>query len=283
MVVEACRGRGLAHVAMAHGQLDVSSPEAVREALERLRPWAVINCAARSGVDYAERHPGVSRQANAIGPAVLAESCAGRGVKLLTFSSDLVFNGLAGRPYTEADLVQPLNEYGRTKADGERMVLQALPGALVVRTGPLFGLTSERDPVTSFLRNVAAGRAVRFAEDEVVSPTYAPDLVQTVLDLLVDDAEGVWHVASGGAVSWAEFARLVARAAGIDEGRVVGAPGVELLVTAVRPAMSALVSLRHRLMPSLESAVARCVAGASAEVLRQCGELGRSVGEARVA
>ena len=125
------------------------------------------------------------------GPAALADACARRGVPLLTFSSDLVFGGDRDVPFVESDPLRPLNVYGRSKAEAEARVLEALPSALVVRTSAFFGPWDEHNFVTIALRELAAGRPFVAAEDAVISPTYVPDLVNASLDLLIDGERGL--------------------------------------------------------------------------------------------
>jgi len=88
-----------------------------------------------------------------------------------------------------------------------------------------------------------------------ISPTYVPDLVNTVLDLLIDEEHGLWHVANSGAATWAEFARLVALCSGYDPSKIEGRPTSALNLLAERPAFSVLASERARLMPSLEQGI----------------------------
>ena len=101
-------------------------------------------------------------------------------------------------------------------------MLEALPGALVVRTSAFFGPWDQANFVTAVVRALAAGGTFRAAEDVVVSPTYVPDLAHAGLDLLIDGAAGVWHLANAGAVTWPELARRAARRAGLDASAVAG-------------------------------------------------------------
>jgi len=126
-----------------------------------------------------------------VGPSVLAMVCRQRGIQLVTFSSDLVFDGATHRPYVESDPVAPLNIYGRTKAEAERRVLALAPGALVIRTSAFFGPSDRANFVTRLLETLSAGGTFRAASDAIVSPTYVPDLVDRALDLLIDGASGV--------------------------------------------------------------------------------------------
>lgn len=227
---------------------------------EESSPWAVVNAAGYVRVDDAEAERERCMRENAEGPSVLAGACAARGVSLVTFSSDLVFDGAASKPYLESDAVSPLNVYGRSKADAEARVLASHTSALVVRTSAFFGPWDEYNFVTLALRALSRGRRFAAASDSIISPTYVPDLVDACLDLLIDGERGVWHLANRGALSWAEFARLAARAAGLDESLVEARPTASFNFAARRPTFSALASERGALLPALEDALARYVA-----------------------
>src|SRR5947209_16752139 len=183
--------------------MDIADAEAVASALEEFEPWALVTAAGYVRVDDAEREPEACRRENADGPAVLADACAARGVALVTFSSDLVFDGSLRRPYVERDATSPLNVYGRSKAEAEARVLAAHPSALVVRTSAFFGPEDEYNFVTAALRALAEGRRFAAARDSVVSPTYVPDLAGVCLDLLIDGERGLWHLSNQGALPWA--------------------------------------------------------------------------------
>jgi dTDP-4-dehydrorhamnose reductase len=254
-----CVERGLAHHALGRQELDVAEPAQMAAALDAYRPWAVVNAAGYVRVDDAERDRERCFRENARGPALLAELCAERGIALATFSSDLVFDGLQGAPYVESSAPSPLNAYGESKAEAERLVLAALPSALVVRTSAFFGPWDEHNFVTLALRALAAGIPFAASDDAVVSPTYVPDLVHATLDLLIDGESGVWHLANEGSLAWAELARRAAAAAGLDPALVEGRATATLGLAARRPAYSALASERGRLMPSVENAICRYV------------------------
>src|SRR4051794_13949614 len=104
-------------------------------------------------------------------------------------------------PYVERDAIGPLNVYGRSKAEADARVLEAMPSALVVRTSAFFGPWDEHNFVTIALRALAAGHHFVAAEDSVVAPTYVPDLVHASLDLLIDGERGIWHLANATAIS----------------------------------------------------------------------------------
>lgn len=251
-----CEERGIPYRRLTRQQMDIADPHSVAKALDEQRPWAVVNAAGYASVDGAERNALRCYRDNAEGPAVLAAACAERGLPFLTFSSDLVFDGAQSIPYLEGDAVAPLNVYGISKGEAEARVLALLPSALVVRTSALFGPWDERNVLTRTLQAVAQGRTVVAADDQVLSPTYVPDLVHTSLDLLIDGESGLWHLANQGAITWADLARTAARAAHLDADRVVGSSTRgNNPRRAARPAYSVLGSERGQLLSTLDDAL----------------------------
>lgn len=252
-----CDLRGIPYRLLKRQEMDITDPVSVREVLQELNPWAVVNAAGYVRVDDAEREPDACLRVNTEGPAILATACAERNVPLLTFSSDLVFDGLGSIPYVESDAVAPLNVYGRSKALAEERVLKAHPNALTIRTSAFFGPWDEYNFVTIALRCLSAGQTFTAAEDAIVSPTYVPDLVNTSLDLLIDGECGLWHLANNSAIAWSDLAILAAKKAGITTGYVAALPMRELNLAAVRPSYSVLGSDRGVLLPCLDRALSR--------------------------
>ncbi|MEN3332804.1 MAG: dTDP-4-dehydrorhamnose reductase [Blastocatellia bacterium] len=252
-----CAARGLSYALMSRREMDIADRQSVQAALSRLKPWAVVNAAGYVRVDDAERDAARCMRENSDGPAVLAAECAALGIRLVTFSSDLVFDGAQTAPYVESDRVAPLNVYGASKAQVEARVLQCLPSALVIRTSAFFGSEDEYNFVTQALRTLSAGQMFVAANDLLVSPTYVPDLVNASLDLLIDGEQGIWHLANAGAITWVDLARLAASIAGISGERLKARPAATLGFIARRPSYSVLRSERGDLMPSLEEALMR--------------------------
>lgn len=249
-----CEVRGLPYHLLGRAEMDITDPASVARALDEVQPWALINTAGYVRVDDAESDPRNLRE-NVEGAASLARACAERGLALLTFSSDLVFDGEKGAPYLESDEPRPLGEYGRSKSLAEEAVLKACPEALVVRTAAFFGPWDAHNFVTLALGALRRGEVWRAASDQVVTPTYVPDLVNASLDLLIDEERGLWHLAHPDPVSWADLARLVAQRAGLNVNLVEGVPGAQLGQVARRPAYSALGSERGWIMPRLDEAL----------------------------
>lgn len=255
-----CADRGLPCRVLGRAALDIAEPASVRAALARYRPWAVVNAAGYVRVDEAESDPERCFRENTQGPAVLAAECARAGIGLVTFSSDLVFDGACSAPYLEDAAVAPLNVYGLSKARAEELVLRRHAGALVVRTSAFFGPWDRYNFITCALRALGDGVAFPAAEDLTVSPTYVPDLVHACLDLLVDGEAGVWHLSNGQAITWADLARRAAEVAGTNPASLRPCSAVRLGYAARRPRYSALGSARAFAMPSLDDALARCLA-----------------------
>jgi dTDP-4-dehydrorhamnose reductase len=237
----------------------------------RVQPWAVINAAGYARVDDAERDSDACFDLNTTGAGYVAEACQAAGVPLVSYSSDLVFDGNKDQPYTEGDEPHPLNVYGASKAEGERKVLEAMPEALVVRTSAFFGPWDAHNFLARTLDALQRGEPWRAAADVVVSPTYVPDLVDATLDLLIDQERGIWHLTNDGAVSWFEFARSAARACGAPVELIEPAAAADLPWPATRPPYSVLGSARGRIMRSTDAAVAAFAHTVGSGIIEACG------------
>ncbi|AFZ23191.1 dTDP-4-dehydrorhamnose reductase [Cylindrospermum stagnale PCC 7417] len=259
-----CEARGISYHLLTRQELDIANPASVYAVLTELQPWAVVNAAGYVRVDDAEREPHLCIRINTFGAEILATACQKNNIALLTFSSDLVFDGASTNPYVETDAVAPLNVYGHSKALAEELVLQANPASLVIRTSAFFSPWDDYNFVTIALRQLSAGNTFFAAEDAIVSPTYVPDLVHASLDLLIDGETGLWHLANKSAVfnltqgiAWVDLVRLAAKQAGVSVKNLIAMPTRELGLIAPRPNYSVLGSSRGELMPCLDSAISR--------------------------
>ena len=251
-----CELRGLRYLLLSRNDIDIASPASVALAFKKYRPWAVINAAGFVRVDEAEDEQKLCFRENTNGPTVIATTCAQRGIKMVTFSSDLVFGGEKGTPYIESDPVGPLNVYGRSKAAAESQVLFLNSDALIIRTSAFFGPWDQYNFVSVTLNQLRRGEIAAVPTDSTISPTYVPDLVNTVLDLMLDDEKGIWHISNQGAVSWSEFAHLFADMAKLNP-LILPQSSVELGLRAKRPAVVVMSSERATLLPSLDNALQR--------------------------
>jgi len=206
---------GLSLTALNRRQADITDRAVVREALARARPAVVINAAAYTAVDAAEDAPEAAFAVNRDGPAHLAEACAAAGVPLIHVSTDYVFDGAQGGPYTEADPVAPLGVYGRSKEAGERAVRAALDAHVILRTAWVHSAHGHNF-VKTMLRAGAQRPRLTVVDDQHGNPTAAPDLAAacvTVARRLLDapgpEAFGTFHLAGSGATTWCGFARAI--------------------------------------------------------------------------
>jgi dTDP-4-dehydrorhamnose reductase len=222
-----------------HQGLDVADRQAVRRALLDARPEWLINCAAFNDVDGAESNVEAAFRANADGPESLAGAAAELGVRMVHISTDYVFDGKKGSPYTEDDAPNPLSAYARSKLEGERRVLESGARACVLRTAWLYS-ARPGNFVTTIFRAALKGGPLRVVADQVGSPTSCADLARAIAGLLRRPQTGLFHVVNAGACSRYEFAKAIVR------GRVEVQPisTAEAARPAPRPAFSALISTR---------------------------------------
>jgi dTDP-4-dehydrorhamnose reductase len=212
----ACDERALPFHLTPRAELDITDPASIGAAIEQHQPWAVINTAGFVRVADAEAEREACFAWNADGAENLAQACAAAGIPLVTFSSDLVFDGSVGRPLLESDEVSPANVYGASKAEAERRVLAAQEEALIIRTAAFFGPWDRYNFAWQALSAVSEGRTFRASRTNLVSPTYVPDLCHASLDLLVDGEKGLWHLANEGGMRWYDLAVRLAEHAGFD-------------------------------------------------------------------
>ncbi|MCO5060518.1 MAG: dTDP-4-dehydrorhamnose reductase [Kiritimatiellae bacterium] len=182
-----------------------------RELADRLPPADIaINCAAFTRVDDAERERELCWNINAVGAHNVARACAQRRIPLLHLSTDYVFDGRKGSPYSESDPVAPLNYYGQSKREGELRVLEAGGPAVIVRTQSLYGVRG-RNFVRAILGQLQQNKTpLRVVSDQISSPTYTRHLAEALLDLAARrPPNGIVHAAASGACSWWDFAKAI--------------------------------------------------------------------------
>ena len=232
-------------------QVSVTDATALRALVEGTGPEVVFNCAAYNAVDRAESEPALAREVNAQGPFNAAVACRGTGAHLVHFSTNFVFDGELGRPYVESDEPAPLGAYARSKLEGERRVLEALPGVLVIRTAAVFGTRPPGIKAASFPDRILAlasrGEPLSVVSDQRVNPTYAADLAAAAVGLAEARFEGVAHVVAAGCCGWDEFARAVLSELDVRI-EVRGVAGSTLAAAARRPLNGCLGSTRVALL-----------------------------------
>jgi dTDP-4-dehydrorhamnose reductase len=274
LATEATR-QGRDVLALTSSQWDITDPRRADEIVQT--GDVVINCAAYTAVDDAEREQGRAYAINATGPEHIARACARVGARLVHISTDYVFDGEFGdappRPYEPGDAARPLSVYGQTKLSGEQAVLAALPQAVVVRTAWVYTGGNGKDFVAAMRKLAAGDGVVDMVDDQTGSPTYVADLVGALLEVAddrVNAPEGIVHAANGGEVTRCGQARAVFEIQGADPQRVRPVSSDDNPRPATRPAYSALSGRESQnaglspLRPwrvALETALAGPVAG----------------------
>jgi dTDP-4-dehydrorhamnose reductase len=250
-----CEARNIHHLVLSRADMDITNGEHIAQVIGRLNPWGIVNAAGYVNVDKAETEADDCMAVNCEGPARLASECKERGIRFLSFSTDLVFDGNRNEPYVESDGVNPLNVYGRSKAASEEAILRNNGDALVIRTSSFFGPWDAHNFITTTLAKLRDDKPVKAAGQVFVTPTYVPDLVHTCLDLLMDGDSGVFHITNGETVSWAQLATKAAVMAGYDTSLIRDVSERFLYWKAKRPRYSALASEKGITLPTLDEAL----------------------------
>jgi len=257
------QGRGYEVTGSDRPQLDITDGEAVERHLAQVDPQVVINAAAHNQVDVAEQEPQEVFLVNALAVRNVAIACRQVNALLVHYSTDYVFDGTAGRPYTEEDPTHPLGAYAVSKLAGEMYAQAYLDRPLIIRTSGVFGPgglhTARGNFVEMMLRLASAGKPIRVLEDHIASPAYAPLLAARSVDLVERGVHGIVHVGGGQPISWFNYAKLIFQIAGLNpELRPTNER--EYRTSARRPKFSALSNAKmERLglakMPPLEEAL----------------------------
>lgn len=218
-------------------EFDFDRPDTLAAAFQAASPSLLVNAAAWTAVDTAETEPDAAGRANRDGPATLAALCADAGIPMIHVSTDYVFDGLKGAPYTEADPTSPTGVYGRTKLEGEQAVMAACPRAVVLRTSWVYSAAG-KNFVRTMLGAAQKVPRLRVVADQRGCPTAARDLAAAIMAIapqLADagpDQSGVFHACGAGETTWHGLATAVFEEAA-RHGHPV--PAVDAIATADWP------------------------------------------------
>ena len=226
------------------GELDITNIDKVMELAREVQPYAIINCAAHTGVDACETEYDKAFKINAIGPRNLSIAARETGAKLMHISTDYVFDGKGTRPYVETDATNPQGAYGSTKLAGENFVKDFADRYFILRTAWLYG--DGKNFAKTMLRLSETNEKVRVVGDQFGSPTSASELTKAINALLFTENYGMFHATCEGSCSWAEFAREVFRLAG-KTTKVEAITTEEFGAPAPRPAYSILENRMFKL------------------------------------
>ena len=199
--------------------IDITSAESIAAALDAHEPDAVVNCAAFTAVDKAESCEEIARAVNALAPGLIGRECARRGIRVVHISTDYVFDGLREPPsaYVETDATSPLSAYGRTKREGEELLLDSGADAAILRTAWLYGARGRNFPKTMLRLAMAdPARRLRVVADQWGSPTWSLRLARQIRAVLEAPRfpTGIFHATAHGFTCWRDFAEVFLRAMG---------------------------------------------------------------------
>ena len=246
-----CVQKGIKAVGLGRAQCDITSSEAVAQALDTYCPTLAVNCAAYTAVDKAESEEAAALLINGEGPRILAEETARREMPLLHISTDYVFDGTKSSAYIESDPVAPVGAYGRSKLAGERAVQAGNPQHIILRTAWVYGVHGNNF-LKTMMRLARERDELRVVGDQRGCPTSTVDIAEAILAAAakldgVSQTWGVYHFAGTGETSWHGFAQEIVSAQAHITGK---SPAVSQITTADyptparRPANSALDSSR---------------------------------------
>jgi dTDP-4-dehydrorhamnose reductase len=238
-LVPALRAGGHEVAGMSIADADITDAAFLRDRLGAFRPDTVIHLAALTAVDRCESEPEEAFRVNEVGSRVVAEEANRVNAAVFALSTDYVFDGAKGSPYTEDDATAPLSVYGRSKLAGEDAVRAGASRWTIVRSAWLYGAAG-RNFVDTILDVAARQETLAVVDDQTGSPTYVADLAGGLASLVGARAQGLLHLANAGSATWFDLAREALRLTGGDPAKVRRATTAELGRPAPRPPHSAL-------------------------------------------
>ena len=227
-------------IALDRKELDLAKPDQIREMIRRIRPTVIINAAAYTAVDQAEKEESLAHVVNAEAPAIMAEEAKKIGAAVIHYSTDYVFDGTKRTPYQENDSTNPLNAYGRTKLAGEQAIQSSGVNQLIFRTAWVYS-TRGKNFLLTILRLATQREELRIVRDQIGAPTSSREIASAttqVLHRIYDPQEdspgwsgisGTYHMTAAGETNWYEFARAI-----LEEARKQTSAPAEWFTTATR-------------------------------------------------
>jgi dTDP-4-dehydrorhamnose reductase len=246
-------------------EVDLRDTRAIVDGIARVRPEAILNCAAYNQVDGAEDDPLAALQVNAMAVRAMAEAAEPIEATLVHYSTDFVFDGQASQPYVETDRARPRSTYGASKLLGEWFA-QQVTSHYVLRVESLFGGPHTRSSIDKIIASVEREEEARVFVDRVVTPSYVADVVDATERLLDRRAPiGLYHCVNSGVTNWLALGQEIARLLGKPEARLVPVRMADAKMRAQRPPYCALSNEKlaaaiGRPLPPWQDAIARHIA-----------------------
>jgi len=224
--------------AFNHNELDILDFKGLTNKFFELSPDVVINCAAYTKVDQAEREENLAYQVNAVGAKNVSFTSFKVKAKVLYFSTDYVFDGIKDSPYNEFDKPNPLSIYGKSKLFGEEFTKQFNPNHLILRTSWLYGINGSNF-VKSIIRLAKEKGELKVVNDQIGTPTYTLDVVNQTWQLIQDDSVGLYDCSNTGQTNWFEFAKKIVEQLNLNV-KILPIKTDEFPALAKRPSFSVL-------------------------------------------
>ncbi len=276
-------------IAVDVGEIDLANADSIRRVVRESAPDLIANAAAYTAVDQAESEPELALAINGVAPGILAEEAKRAGAALIHYSTDYVFDGSKGAPYTEEDQPRPISAYGRTKLAGERTIQAVDVPQLILRTSWVYGARGKNFLLT-ILRLARERDELRIVDDQVGAPTWSRAIAKATGGILkclgygqpgfieaCAAQRGIYHLSAAGQTSWHGFAAtILARAASAPPGESAFAlarvPALKPITTeqyplpAARPPYSVLSNVKLQsafgfALPDWETSLAECMSG----------------------
>ncbi len=250
-------------------ELSIDDGAAVQAYFEKTAPAYCINCAAYTAVDKAETERSQAMRINGKAAGLLATACARAGAKLVHISTDYVFDGTASIPYKEDDSTNPVNYYGATKLEGEKLCLANNADSIIIRTSWVYAAYGNNF-VKTMMRLMKERESLNVVDDQWGSPTYAVDLATVILSIIAADKDGggswvpgIYHYSNEGNINWHDFAVAIKKLTG-SACVVNPIPTSKYPTPAKRPAYSVMSkekikSTYHTVIPQWQSSLAVCI------------------------
>lgn len=231
--------------AASSADLDITDKESVFTLIKEFSPDAIVNAAAYTAVDKAENEPDIAALVNTIGPGNLASAAKAFGARFIHISTDYVFDGTAKLPYLESDTTNPLGIYGKSKLNGELVVLEECSKSIIIRTSWVFSEYGNNF-LKTMLRLGSEREELGIVADQYGCPTYAGDIAIAIIKMIEKDASGgIYHYCGNKEMTWYQFAEDIFQHA-TDLNKLLAAPLINAITTAeyptpaARPAYSSL-------------------------------------------
>ncbi len=267
-------------VAVDQQEMDLVDPVSVRKIIREIRPGLIVNAAAYTAVDKAESEPDLAMAINGVAPGIMAEEAKRLNAAIVHYSTDYVFNGSKKSQYSEDDIPNPLNVYGKTKLAGEQAIQAVGVPHLILRTSWVYGAHGKNFLLT-ILRLARERSELKIVDDQIGAPTWSRMLAEVTAQMLsqfyppasgasvsVADISGLYHVVSSGLTSWYGFARKILEIESSRTARVVPKlipiPTIDFPLPARRPLNSgmSIEKLKHvcgLVLPAWEESLLLCM------------------------